>query len=53
MINYSTTNEARIYNGEKKVSSTSGVLRKLTSYMEKNESRTLPHTIYKNKFKIH
>ena len=52
MSNYSTSKEARIYNGEKKKSSISGVLGKLDSYMEKNEIRRLAHTIYKNKLKI-
>ena len=43
--------EARIYNGEKTVSSISGA-GKLDSYMEKNEIRTLPNTIHKNKLKM-
>ena len=42
------TKEARIYNGEKTVSSISGA-GKLDSYMQKNEIRTLPDTIYKKK----
>ena len=42
------TKEARIYNGTKTVSSTG----KLDSYMEKNEIRTLPNTIYKDKLKM-
>ena len=51
MINYPMTKEARIYNGEKTVSSMSDA-RKLDSYMEKNEIRTLPNTIHKNKLKM-
>ena len=43
--------EARIYNGEKTASSISGV-GKLDSYMSKNEIRTLPNTVYKNKLKM-
>ena len=39
------TKEARIYNGEKAVSSVSGVLGKLDSYSEKNEMRTSSNTI--------
>ena len=45
------TKEARIYNGEKTACSIS-VLGKLDSHMEKNEIRTLPNTIHKNKLKI-
>ena len=40
------TKEARIYNGEKTVSSIS-VLGKPDSYMYKNEIRTLPNIIHK------
>ena len=42
------TKEARICNGEKTVSSIV-VLGKLDSYVSKNEVRTLPNTIHKNK----
>ena len=42
----SWTKEARIYNGEKKVSSESGV-GKLDVHMQKNEVGSLPYTIYK------
>ena len=45
------TKEARTYNGEKTASSISGA-GKLDSYMEKNEIRTLPNTIHKNKLEI-
>ena len=45
------TKEARIYNGEKTASSISGT-GKLDSSMEKNEIRTLPNTIHKNKLKM-
>ena len=46
------TKEARIYNGEKAVSSVSGVLGKLDSYSEKNEMRTLstPYTKINSKW---
>ena len=45
------TKEARIYNGEKTVSSISGA-GKQGSYMQKNEIRKLPNTIHKNKLKM-
>ena len=37
---------------EKRQSLQQVVLRNLDSYVENNEIRTLPHTIYKNKLKI-
>ena len=43
--------EARIYNGEKAVSSISGA-GKLDNYMLKNEIRTLPNIIHNNKLKM-
>ena len=45
------TKEARIYNGAKIASSISGA-GKLDSYMQKNEIRTLPNTIHKDKLKM-
>ena len=51
MVTLFLINEARIYNGEKTASSLS-VLEKLDSYMLKNEIRTLPNTIHKNKLKM-
>ena len=45
------TKEARIYNGEKTASSII-VSGNLDSYMQKNQTGLLPHTIYKNKFKM-
>ena len=45
------TNETRIYNGEKIVSSISGA-GKIESYMLKNENRTFSNIIYKNKLKM-
>ena len=45
------TKEARIYNGERMACSIV-VLGKLDSHMEKNEIRTLPNTIHKNKLKM-
>ena len=43
---------ARLYNGEKTVSSKNGVLGKLDSYMQKNEIRTFFNTTHKNKLKM-
>ena len=45
------TKEARIYNGEKTVSSISGA-GKTGALHEKNEIRTFSNTIYKNKLKM-
>ena len=45
------TEEVRIYSGAKIVSSISGA-GKLDSYMYKNEIRTLPNTIHKDKLKM-
>ena len=45
------TKEAKIYNGEKTVSSISGA-GKTAHYMQKNEIRTFCHTIYKNKVEV-
>ena len=45
------TMEARIYNGAKTASSTSGT-GKLDSYTQKNEIRTLPNAIHKDKLKM-
>ena len=45
------TKEARIYNGEQTACSISGA-GKLDSHMEKNEIRTLPNTIDKNKLQM-
>ena len=46
----SLTKEAKIYNGEKTISLTSGVGKTRQSPI-KNETRTLSNTIYKNKRK--
>ena len=46
MVTLFLIKEARIYNGQKTVSSISGV-GKLDSYMKKNEIRTLLNTIHK------
>ena len=43
--------EARIYNGEKTASSTSGA-GKTGQLHVKNEIRTLPNTMHKNKLKM-
>ena len=45
------TKEARVYNGEKTVSSISGA-GKMGQPHVKNEIRTLPNTIHKNKLKM-
>ena len=45
------TKEARIYNGEKTGSSISGA-EKTGQLHLKNEIRTLPNTVYKNKLKV-
>ena len=45
------TNEARMYNGEKTVSSVSGA-GKTGQLHVKNKIRTLPNTIHKDKLKM-
>jgi len=45
------TKGARIYNGAKTATSVSGA-GKMDSYMQKNEIRTLPQTIHKDKLKV-
>ena len=45
------TKKARINNGENRASSINGV-EKLDSYMEKNQTGLLSHTMHKNKFKM-
>ena len=45
------TKEARIYS-EKRQPLHEVMLEKLESYMQKNETRTLPNTIHKNKLKM-
>ena len=49
MVTLSLIKEASIYNGEKIPSLISGAGK---SYMLKNEIRTLPNTIHKNKLKM-
>ena len=44
------TKEVRIYNGEETAFSIT-ILGKLGSYMQKNQTRPLSHTMYKNKLK--
>ena len=51
MDTLSSTKEARIYNGEKTFSLTSGG-GKLVNHLQKNETRTLSNTIHKNKLKM-
>ena len=50
MDTLSLTKEARIYNGEKTISLTSGDGK--TRHPLKNETRTLFNTIHKNKLKM-
>ena len=51
MDTLSLTEEARIYNGEKTISLTSGA-RKTGQPLVTNETRTLSNTIHKNKLKM-
>ena len=51
MVTLSLIKEARIYNGEKTASSISGA-GKTGQLRVKNEFRTLPYTIHKNKLKM-
>ena len=51
MDTLSLTKEARIYNGEKSISLTSGA-GKTGQSLEKNETRTLSNTMHKNKLKM-
>ena len=51
MVTLSLIKEARIYNGEKTASSISGAGKTGQSHV-KNEIRTLPNTIHKNKLKM-
>ena len=51
MDTLSLTKEARIYNGEKTISLTSGA-GKIGQPVVKNETRTLSNTIHKNKLKM-
>ena len=51
MDTLSLTKEARIHNGEKTISLTSGA-GKPVNHLQKNETRTLSNTIHKNKPKM-
>ena len=51
MDTLSLTKEARIHNGEKTISLTSGA-GKPVNHLQKNETRTLSNTIHKNKLKM-
>ena len=51
MDTLSSTKEARIYNGKKTTSLTSGA-GKTVNHLQKNETRTLSNTIHKNKLKM-
>ena len=52
MVTLSSTKEARIYNGKKIASLTSGAGKIGQPLVKKNETRTLSNTIHKNKFKM-
>ena len=52
METLSLTKEARIYNGEKTTSLTSGARKTGQTLLSKNETRTLSNTIHKNKLKM-
>ena len=49
---YWLVREAKMYNGEKIVFSTSDAGKLDNNYVSKNKIRILPHTIYKNKLKM-
>ena len=51
MDTLSSTKEARIYNGEKTISLTSGAGKTGQPLVKKNETRTLSNIIHKNKLK--
>ena len=51
MDTLSLTKEARIYNGEKTISLTSGAVKTGQPFV-KNETRTLSNTIHKTKLKM-
>ena len=51
MDTLSLTKEARIFNGLKTISLTSGA-GKLVNHLKMNETRTLSNTIHKNKLKM-
>ena len=46
------TKEARIYNGEKTASSIKGPWKTRQLHVKKNQIRTLPNTIHKDKLKM-
>ena len=52
MDTLSLTKEARINNGEKTISLTSGAGKTGQSLVKKNETRTLSNTIHKSKLKM-
>ena len=52
MDTLSLTKEARVYNGEKTISFTSGSGKTGQPLVKKNETRILSNTIHKNKFKM-
>ena len=51
MDTLSSTKEARIYNGKKTTSLTSGA-GKTGQHLQKNETRTVCNTIHRNKLKM-
>ena len=52
MVTLSLIKEARVYNGEKTASSVSGAGKTGQLTHKKNEIRTLPNTIHKNKLRM-
>ena len=52
MDTLSLTKEARIYNGLKTISLTSGARKTGQTLIKKNETRTVSNTIHKNKLKM-
>ena len=52
MVNLSSTKEARIYNGKKTTSLTSGVGKTGQPLVKEFETRTLFNTIHRNKLKM-
>ena len=52
MDTLSLTKEARIYNGEKTISLTSGAGKTSQPLVKKNETRTLSNTTHKNKLQM-
>ena len=52
MVSLFLTKEARIYNGAKTASSINGTVKIGQLHVQKNEIRTLPNAIHKDKLKM-